>query len=34
VEITPAWVRGVLPDCPRSTSKNVADALNAGRDQA
>jgi hypothetical protein len=33
-EITPAWVRSVLPDCPRSTSKNVADALNAGRDPA
>lgn len=29
VEVTPAWVRDVLPGCPRSTSKNVADALKA-----
>jgi hypothetical protein len=30
-EITPAWVREVLPDCARGTSKNVADALNTER---
>lgn len=28
VMVTPAWVRDVIPNCPRSTSKNVADALN------
>lgn len=28
VVVTPAWVRDVIPSCPRSTSKNVADALN------
>ncbi|PXY17084.1 hypothetical protein BAY59_36520 [Prauserella coralliicola] len=28
-EITPAWVRSVLPDVSRGTSKNVADALTA-----
>ncbi|SFK52485.1 hypothetical protein SAMN05421835_12361 [Amycolatopsis sacchari] len=27
VEITPAWVRSVVPDVSRGTSKNVADAL-------
>jgi hypothetical protein len=26
--VTPAWVRSVVPGCPRSTSKNVADTLN------
>jgi hypothetical protein len=29
--VTPAWVRTVVPGCPRSTSKNVADAINADR---
>ena len=27
IEITPAWVRSVVPDVSRGTSKNVADAL-------
>jgi hypothetical protein len=29
IEVTPAWVRHVIPGCARSTSKNVADALKA-----
>jgi len=31
VRVTPAWVRQVVPGCPRSTSKHVADALNQHR---